>query len=827
MQVKTAARTAIFLLTASTSHSMLLAQESSDAAAQSSEADYALEEIVVTARRRAESLQDTPIAVTAFDQKAIIARSADDIRGVVNLAPNVNFQAGGNAAGGNNTQIFIRGVGQDDFLPTADPGVGVYVDGVYLGRSVGGLLKSGDLAQIEVLRGPQGTLFGRNTIGGAINIRTIDPNTDALTGQIEGTVGEDGLYALNSAVNLPLSTTAALRISGGYRNRNAYGRSLSDGSRLGNEDYGMARAKLLIKASDVTTITVSGDWYQQTQSGVPVTTTGFVCADGTVGACPNIPGTPLPAASPTSLIALYNAFLGGPSGVFFTNADLGSLDNPFVTNATGPGVDNAEVWGAALTVDHELSDALVLKSITAFRELDATFGSDNDGARARIAETLDVFDQRQFSQELQLNFDTDRLDGTVGLYYFNERSRDQNTVLITPGLFDFLWSSPVNFPADPAGPLAPVSCALQTFTPVPGTPFFSPPPGYGLGCAGNIANLGFDNELLVDQTVRVNNYAAFGQASYRFTDAFSVTFGLRLTHEVKKFDYLQQRLAASRTFGQPFFALAPIAAKKNFTNLSPRIGVEYKFNPDTLGYLAYSRGFKSGTFNGRATSTQGLAAVDPETVDQFEGGLKTEFADRRVRLNLAGFYSRYKDLQLQSVVSDPALGVLINLVNAGRARIYGAELELLAKPVSGLTLGFSGGYTNSRITEIDPAVTATTGVRVGNRLKKAPKWNFNASAQYEFDLGNSGSLDTRVEYAWVGRQYHDAANYPDTIEDSYGLLNARLAYRTESEGFTLAVYGRNLADEVYFNSLFRTGGGQTIAYPARGREIGVSARLAF
>jgi iron complex outermembrane recepter protein len=783
-----------------------------------------LDEIVVTARRREESLQDTPIAVTAFDQAAIEARAANDIRGVVNLAPNVNLQAGGNAAGGNNTQIFIRGVGQDDFLPTADPGVGVYVDSVYLGRSVGGLLKSSDLAQVEVLRGPQGTLFGRNTIGGAINIRTNDPSLDGLSGSVEGIAGEDGLYAWNAAVNVPISDRVAFRFSGGYRNRNAYGRSITDNSRFGNEDYGLARAKLLIEASDRTTLMFSADWYKQVQAGVPVTTTGIACANGTVGICPNIPGTPLPNASPTSLISLYNGFIANPP---FTNATLGTLDNPYLTSATGPGFDNAEVWGVSGIIDHESGETVSFKSITSYRKLDAVFGSDNDGAAARIAETLDIYNQRQFSQEVQMNFDTAKFDGTVGLYYFNERARDQNTVLITPGLFNVLNSLPVNLPAVQGGPLAPVPCALQAFTPIPGTPFRAPPPGYGLGCTGNIANIGLDNELFVDQTVKVQNFAAFGQATYRFSDAFSVTAGLRLTRETKDFEYLQQRLAASRTLGFPFYAVAPSNTRARYTNLSPRVGFEYKFSPDMLGYVAWSRGFKSGTFNGRATSSQGVAAVDPETVDQLEGGLKTEFADRKVRLNLAGFYSRYKDLQLQSVVSDPALGILINLVNAGKARIYGAELELLARPAPGFDLGFSGGYTNSRITAIDPAVTASTGVAVGNSLKKAPKWNFNASAQYEFDLGGAGRLTARAEYAWVSKQYHDAANNPDTIEGSYGLLNGRLAYQTNDGNLTFSVYGKNLTDEVYFNSLFRTGGGQTVVYPARGREIGLSAKIGF
>ncbi|RVT42346.1 TonB-dependent receptor [Sphingobium algorifonticola] len=790
--------------------------QASDAAAETEQSGLA--DIIVTARRVSENLQTTPVAVTAFGPEVLARNSAFDIRAIATQAPNVNLQAGGNAAGGNNTQIFIRGIGQDDFLPTADPGVGVYVDGVYLGRSVGGLLKAADLSQVEVLRGPQGTLFGRNTIGGALNIRTADPELGVVKGNIELNVGNYDMIGVNAALNLPLGDTVAARVSGTYRKRDGYGESTTDGTEFGNEDYGLIRGKLLWEASDAVTVTLSGDWYQQRQNNNPVAVYGLVCADGTLGVCSTQAGTNIPNVGNSSIIALYNGFVGGPSGNPFTNAELRPLTDPYDSGATAPSQDDAEIWGVSSTVDWAVSDSLSFKSITAFRKLNAQFQSDNDGASVNIASTDDDFRQRQFSQEVQAILDLDRLNAVLGLYYFNEKSSDLNTVNITPGLYASLNSSPV-LVGQTVTP-----CALAARTPIPGTPFFSY--GSGFGCTNNIANTTLDNELLVDQTVRVRNFAAFGQGTFQATEKLSFTAGLRLTYEKKFFDYFQQRLGVSASLGTPYYAVAPSSAKDSWTDLSPRFGAEYRFTPKIMGYASYARGFKSGTFNGRATNTQGVASVDPETVNQFEVGLKTQTADNRLRVNVAGFYSIYRDLQLQSVVQDPAQGLLINLVNAGRARVYGAELEILAKPIPAIELGLAGGYTNSRITEIDAAVAAATGVADGNTLKKAPKWNFTASGQVTQPIDGVGDVLARIEYVYVGKQFHDAANNPDTVEDSYGLLNGRLAL-TIGDRYSIAVYGRNLTDEVYFNSLFRTGGGQSVAYVARGREFGVSLKWDF
>jgi iron complex outermembrane recepter protein len=777
------------------------AQQASEAA------ELALEDIIVTARRREERLQETPVAVTAFSAQALEQRSISDIAGIAFGAPNITLKGGANSGGGNNTQIFIRGVGQDDFLPTADPGVGVYVDGVYLGRSVGGLLKTADIERVEILRGPQGTLFGRNTIGGAINITTKAPDFEALGGNLEGIVGNDDLYAVNGALTGPFSDKLAARIAFSYRNRGGYGRSTAaPGIDFGNEDYGLVRGKLAFRATDALQITLSGDYYKQSQNNTPV----FTYVANT---------------SPTSLIGLYNAFIGSaPGGLLFTPALFGDLDEPGRSTATGPSQDDSEVWGLGLTADWDISDQLNFKSITAYRKLKARFKSDSDGSAARIADTDDDYRQEQFSQELQLGFNFEKLRGIFGLYYFHEKGRDINDVRITPGLYSILSSLPVNLPA-PGTTNRPVPCGLQSFFPIPGTPFRAPPPGFGLGCANNIANVGLDNELLVDQTITVDTFAAYAQASYQLTEPLSFTAGLRIMYEKKGFKYFQLRQTVSQQLGAPFYTVPPSDVSDNWTRLSPRAGFEYKFSDDAMGYFTYSRGFKSGTFNGRATDTQGVASVGPETLDQFEVGVKSEWLDRRVRFNLAGFYSLYDGIQLQSVQQDPVRGLLINLVNAD-AEVYGLEAELTARPVPAFEFGGTLGYTKSKITDIAAAAIRTTGVRPGNKLKKAPEWNASLYGQYTVPL-DWGDLALRLDYSYTGKQFHDAANNVWTIEDAYSLLNMRIAFTTADERWQVAFYANNLTDQAYYNSLFQTGGGQGVAYPARGLDLGGSIKFNF
>jgi iron complex outermembrane recepter protein len=765
-------------------------------------------DIVVTARRREENLQDAPISVTAISGEQLAASGAKDASEIGRSAPNVTFLTSTNSGGTSAfAGIFIRGVGQDDFLPTADPGVGVYLDEVYLGRASGGALRLNDIKSIQVLRGPQGTLFGRNTVGGAVLVVSNRPDPSAPSGRVDLGYGSDNLIEGGLVSNLPLSEKAAIRVSAQGVLQDGYARSTSDprlefGKR---KEYGL-RAQLLVQPADNMTFVAAFDYLYQRNTNVPSVALGDTAL-----------GNP-----PSGLGTLYNGFVAptSPTG-FLTAANLGSL-NPIRTGAVGKINDDADVWGISLTGEIELSDAINLKTITAYRDMKAGFASDNDGTIHRIAQTDDLLKQQQFSQEIQLSGKTDRLQWILGAYYFREIADDFNRVSVVPGSYNAVEALPVNLPV---GPGAPVPCALQTFTPIPGTPFRAPPPGFGLGCPFNIANTTVDIELDVATVVKSRNFAGYGQFTYNLTDALSVTAGLRWTYEKKDFLASTLNRAVTAKLGAPFYSVGPFRSSNSWSQFTPKVGLEYKANDDALLYASYSRGFKSGSFNGRATDPAALGSVNPEFVDAFELGAKTDWLDRRLRVNGSLFLNKYSDIQL--VVTANRNNQLINqLLNAAKADIYGGELEITAVPVEGLTLNGALGYANSSIKQVSSVVAANSLIRTGNVLKKTPEWTWSLGATYVADVG-FGQLSGRVSYAYQSSIFHNGENQPQTREAGYGLLDASIGLKVGNPGLTLSLYGQNLTDKTYAGSIFLTGGGTTIFYPTRGRQFGARASYSF
>ncbi len=804
--MRQALRTMLFTAVAVPGLTVSMPAYAQDEVAQSGEGGIA--EIVVTARRREENLQDTPISVTALTGEELAASGAKDASDIGRSAPNVTFLTSTNSGGTSAfAGVFIRGVGQDDFLPTADPGVGIYLDEVYLGRASGGALRLNDVSSIQVLRGPQGTLFGRNTVGGAILVVSNKPETDRVMGRIDLGYGSDDLRELGIVSNLPLSETSAIRVSAQGVLQDGYARSTSDPIlEFGKRKEYNVRAQLLVEPAENIRFILAGDYMYQRNTNVP----GVALADTAFDNPPSGLGT------------LYNGFVapGSPTG-FFTPADLGSVD-PIRTGSLGKINDDADVWGFSLTGEIELSDDIDLKLITSYRDIKANFASDNDGTIHRIAQTDDYLDQRQFSQEIQLSGKTDNLQWIIGAYYFREIANDFNRVSVVPGSYNAVEALPVNLPA---GSGAPVPCALQTFTPIPGTPFLAPPPGFGLGCPFNIANTTVDIELDVTTNVKSRNFAGYGQMTYNLTDALSVTAGLRWTYEKKDFFASTLNRAVTARIGAPFYSVVPFTDDDSWSEFTPKIGLEYKASEDALLFASYARGFKSGTFNGRATDPAALGSVDPEIVDAFEIGAKTDLADRRLRVNGSIFYNKYSDIQL--VVTANQNNQLINqFLNAAKADIYGGELEVTAVPVDGLTLNGSLGYAKSEIKKLDAVVVANSSIREGNVLKKTPEWTWSAGATYVAPL-SFGDMSARVSYSYQTKIFHDPGNLPQTLEGGYGLLDASLALKLNKPEMTLAVYGQNLTDKTYAGTIFQSGGGTTVFYPTRGRQIGLRASLSF
>ncbi len=736
-----------------------------------------LDEITVTARKREESLQQTPISITALTGADMEARSLTDLSEIDAFAPNVDISAGPVSGGSANSQITIRGIGQTDFLITTDPGVGTYVDGVYFARSMGGIMDLLDLERVEILRGPQGTLFGKNTIGGAVSLISAKP-TGETGGSAEVTLGRFDRIDARASFEFPvIADKLFAKFAVSSKNRDGYGRRIDAAtgevlSDPGDQNAASARGMLRWLANEDVTVDFAIDVTRERQNSAVIS---------------------LVQQNPLSLIALYNA-VGAISGLYPPYSAAVPSD-PFVTNGTGPDVNDLDLWGTSLTIDWDVADNLSVKSITAFRALKAAFGVDADHTAIQYQEVFNRDKQEQFSQELQftgVSFD-DRLNWIFGLYYFSENAVDRNDVRLASGLFDGLEALP--------GPIIPL-----------GGPLF-------LGGAGNPLNALFDLDFDIFNKTDTRSYAAFTHGTFSLTDRLSVSAGVRYTYEEKDYFLNHQRVNSGVAI------IPPTTVSDNWDAFSPKGSIEFQATDDMLLYASVSRGFKSGGFNGRPTTQAEVESYDPEFVTSYEVGAKTEWFDQRVRLNVTGFYYDYKDLQLTIQTTTPDGNLIIITENAGKAKVKGVEVELQARPVAGLDIQGGLGYLDAEYKDVGSATLITTS----SKFVKAPKWTANASVQYAMPLQNNGTLIARGDWTYKSKVYNDPENVESIAQDGFSLFNARLSYEAPDQDWIFSVFGTNLSDERYItngntalNSL-----GNVTAFWGRPREWGVSVKKLF
>lgn len=741
--------------------------------------------MVVTARRQTENLQSVPIAVSVFSAESIESKGVDSIVGIADFSPNVTLDFTSPISGASSALVaFIRGIGQSDFAINFEPGVGIYVDGVYYARTIGSVIDLMDVERIEVLKGPQGTLFGRNTIGGAINVTTLSPSAD-FAGKAELTIGSFNRRDVRAFVNLPLSDQMAMSVAYASRNRDGYvirrpfpGFSsnepsdlrydngdlsrLPNGNDLGNQNNDTIRAKLSWDISDVVNLTLSADHVEVRENSAPSVL---------VAAFPNAPG---------ALEGLYNACVAGVGPPICANvAGVGDLtgrtpyDERFLTGSRRANYGNSisgtyvDLNGASATLSWELSDSVAFKSITAWRELDSAFGEDADMSPIVIDHHGFAMDQRQVSQELQLTGNTDKLNWATGLYYFRE----------TGGIHDYV------------------------------------PLGGGL--------------LQVDGPNSLENVssAVFGQLTYRIVPAWSVTVGARYTDENKEFNGGQHdRNALAFNLGYPLslhpdpsdptLYFPPGTLEQDFSDTSLRAGTEFRFTDTVFAYVSYAEGFKSGGWDTRLTSpVLVVPGFEPENAETVEVGLKSEWFAQTLRINIAAFRTDYTDLQL--IIQQ---GISPLTTNAGKSRIDGAELEFQWAPLDGLLIAGSYGWIDARYTELD-ADANSSGIFLSNAFNNTPENTFSLTADYAQKLGGGRQLAWHLGYSWKDDVFNDATNTPLLFQDGYGLLSASLMFTSAEGRWTLGIGGDNLTDEEYIVSGFNQPGvGYTIATQGRPRE---------
>lgn len=728
--------------------------------AAAAEPEASLEEVVVSARRREESLQQTPVSIVAFSGADLESRQIATVADVGRFAPNVSFDAGAALAGGSNAvTVFIRGVGQTDFNLTVDPGVGLYVDGVYVSRSVGALLDTAAIEQVQILRGPQGTLFGKNTIGGAVVLTSRRPG-DTLAFAADVATGRYGRVDVKTVLDVPFGERLRGLFSIARFTRDGYVRRLSDGGEMGDRDQWSGRATLEWDALDALTLNLTVDAMRAREraAGIELLT---VDENGLFAVTHNIfqnattcaPGVPGRGTDPRCY------------------TDRWVTDTDYTTFAGDRNASDTDVRGAALTATWRAGWGEI-KSITAYRELDSSFLLDADGSPLAIASTANDYRQDQLSQELQFtgtSFD-ERLKWLAGLYLLRERGTDRNSLD---------WS---------------IGAAVS---------------------GGSVDN---------------DSAAAFAQLTWSLTPAASLSAGLRYTDESKRFTPDQSLLAFDPTVsavlfgagltdlsGQPLTAgdllLPRIEAETSAREVTPSVTVDYRITDAAFAYATFSRGFKSGGFTQRVFPPLPAApSFDPEFVDNYEVGIKTELFDRRMRLNLAAFTMNYTDLQITVTRF-----VAPTIENAGKARSRGAELDFEARPFGALRVAGGIGYTDADYRRV-PANAAP--VTVSSRLPNAPRWTGTLAMAADVARIGSGLLRAHADWSYKGEHYKDAANSAALRQGGYGLLGANLTWESDAARWVLSAGVTNVADKRYLvtGNADLSGGGYAYGIFGRPRE---------
>jgi iron complex outermembrane receptor protein len=687
------------------------------AAADAPSNDAGLSEVVVTGSKMGETqVQSTPIAISAFSADTLAQSGLTNVKDLAGYVPNLSISQSTTYA-----LIFVRGIGSTNIYGGSDPSTTVQVDGVYLGRPFAQFADFIDVERVEVLRGPQGTLYGRNAVGGTINVVSRQP-TDDFEAQVRlggGNFAQADTQLYASGALIPGKLQGSLSAS--YLRHDPYIDNVVPGGKdIFDANRGGIRGQLRWEVSERIDATTRADFHLSDEA-----TESF-----------------------SKLTAPFNAT---------TNAIMGDYSKVALNM---PNNDRVQAWGIAEDVNVHLNDQWSLKSITAYRKNTNRVSIDSDDSDVSITHVFQGEDQDQFSQELSLLGTFDRLTFVSGLYYLQENVATNVQVQV--------------FPAGVA----------RTFLPETDT----------------------------------DAYAAYAQGTYALNDTVSLTLGARYTYETKSIAQWQ----AVSLISTGAIAGAPIvfARDENFHALTPKLGVQWSPRDDFMLYASATRGYKSGGFNFSATSAD-TSAFDPEKVWSYEIGAKSEWLDRRLRVNVTAFRYNYSDLQ-QFLATAPGVAII---ANAASARVKGVELELAAKPIAGLEVAANWSWLSARYTSYPNApVPQTLGPfsvdATGNRLNNSPPRSASFSAQYTWPLGASGSLNARGEYSLQERQFHEPTNYILQSQGPYGLANASFGYQSTDRLWRVDLWGRNLTNKQYFTGT-QDAGATFSGQPGAPRTYGV------
>lgn len=665
--------------------------------------DLRLEEVTVTAQRREAQLQDVPIAVSAFDPVEMERRQAFNVVDIVSNVPNL---VGNNNIGqGTATTVFLRGIGSTESIVTLETALGFYIDDVYISRQGVNNLSLFDVERVEVLRGPQGTLYGRNTTGGALRVITKQPGPEN-EGSIEASYGEYDRYSVKGSANFALSDNFFVRANALLEKGDGYTDNLFTGADVNDRDGYGGRLAFLWQASDSVDVNVSADYYESEQAGL----------------------------YPSDIAGIIRP----PTGDYFK-----VLSGTDTTNI-------GRTYGASATVTFRINDALELQSITGFRNVYQRYNLDLTDQQVPVYQLYTVNDTDSYSEELKLNgraFD-DRLKYTVGAFGYKEENYSFIGDLIN------LWF-----------------------------PFGRVPLGF------------FGRQYDMD----VTSYAAFAELEYLLTDKLTLIAGGRYTEDSKDLD-IEARAAATVGYslqgGVPNYDNAVLNAlgtptDLDFSQFTPKLGLQYVFSDDVNAYLTWSQGWKSGGWSARTNTASEFVIFDPETVDSYELGVKTTIGDGRARLNYTLFYYDYKDF------FSTATGTGGNfIVFTSDAEFYGAEFEATVRLSPSFDVYAAVGWEEGEYKDLDPVVFGTS---IGSEPQRMPKWTSKVGGTYIWPLADTSVVRLTADYQFLEDHYTNLQNSQLARSGNVEVVNAALGYEFGDGRYAATLACRNCFDNEYIS----------------------------
>ena len=776
-------------------------QAAGDAAAAPS-----TQEIVVTAQFRAQKLQDTPLAITAVNAAILEARGQTDISQIAAQAPNVVLRAQPQS-GGIGLIAFIRGIGQTDFNYALEPGVGIYVDDVYIPTLSSSLLDLMDLERVEVLRGPQGTLAGKNSIGGAIKLFSKKPNGEG-GGYLQATYGSYNRIDVRGVADLKITDHLFARLSGATKNSDGYVKLLDYGlshpnsnvpantnqgngierGTLGGRSFSAGRLALRWEASPDIEVNIAADYTRErNDAGAQVLLYG-----GSPATTPE--GLPWLKGKDGNAVPLSNAFVpystrfqqsgsATPAGydprfinyANFLDARTPTTQAPFKPYAA-TNQQNYDGWGVTGNVTAKLADNLSAVWISSFRRYKMSFGFDQDGSPVPVAQLDNILKHRAWSQELRLNgsFMDKRIEYTLGGFYFDQNGTYNARVDLNYAGIDFIH-----------GP---------------------------------------------DSTPSTSK-ALFFNGTFHVTEAWGVTGGIRHTWDKKDYTYFRSNPDGTVPGPLPceFFLGAPTAGPTGVGN-SPnclliglynvtgqfkgertdwRVETDYRFSPEVFAYASVATGYKGGGVNPRpffgpsagdctklpfGAPCNQITSFQPETLRTYEAGVKTDLFDRRLRFNASAFYNKYDNIIL-TLTRCHGFSPCLMPANVGKADVWGLEAETTIRPAEGFTLDGSLSYLHFKYKD-----TGTTNVPLTNVTPYTPKWNWSFGAQYDYAL-KAGKISVRFDGTYQSSIFTEAFNGADNLVDGRFLGNAKVTYTSPDKAWQLSGEVQNVFNKYYYNTI--------------------------